>query len=119
MSARRLMAAFAVVAAVVGISASSVLGAQRQAQKTTVKVTAFDLGFRLSTKRAPHGVVTFTVKNTGAVTHDFAIAGKKTKRLSHNQSTTLTVTLKKGKYPYKCTVDGHAAAGMRGTFTAT
>ena len=28
----------------------------------------------------------------------------------------LTVTLKAGKYPYKCTVPGHAAAGMKGTF---
>jgi azurin len=33
---------------------------------------------------------------------------------------TFTVTLKKGKkYKYICTVPGHAAAGMRGTFTAT
>ena len=31
---------------------------------------------------------------------------------------TLTVTIKKaGKYPYLCTVPGHAAAGMKGTFT--
>ena len=32
---------------------------------------------------------------------------------------TLTVRLKKGKYSYKCTVPGHAAAGMKGTFTVT
>jgi uncharacterized cupredoxin-like copper-binding protein len=24
---------------------------------------------------------------------------------------------KKGRYPYSCTVPGHAAAGMKGTFT--
>ena len=29
----------------------------------------------------------------------------------------LTVTLKKGSFPYLCTVPGHAAAGMKGTFT--
>jgi uncharacterized cupredoxin-like copper-binding protein len=30
----------------------------------------------------------------------------------------LVVTFKKkGKYPYLCTVPGHAAAGMKGTFT--
>jgi hypothetical protein len=28
-------------------------------------------------------------------------------------------TLKKGKHPYKCTVPGHAAAGMKGVFTST
>jgi uncharacterized cupredoxin-like copper-binding protein len=27
--------------------------------------------------------------------------------------------LKAGKYPYLCTVTGHAAAGMKGTFTVT
>jgi uncharacterized cupredoxin-like copper-binding protein len=26
-------------------------------------------------------------------------------------------TKKKGKYPYLCTVPGHAQAGMKGTFT--
>jgi uncharacterized cupredoxin-like copper-binding protein len=40
--------------------------------------------------------------------------------LSHGQSDTLRVTfLRKGTYPYKCTVPGHAAAGMRGVFTIT
>jgi uncharacterized cupredoxin-like copper-binding protein len=29
------------------------------------------------------------------------------------------VTIKKGKNAYKCTVPGHAAAGMKGTFTGT
>ena len=119
MSVRRLMVAFAVVATAVGITASSVLGAQSQTQKTTVKVTAFDLGFRLSTKKAPHGVVWFVVKNTGALKHDFKIAGKKTPLLAHNKTYTLKLTLKKGKYTYICTVAGHAAGGMKGTFTAT
>jgi uncharacterized cupredoxin-like copper-binding protein len=31
-------------------------------------------------------------------------------------SATLTVTLKRGSYPYLCTVPGHAAQGMKGTF---
>ena len=55
----------------------------------------------------------------GRLKHDFWIAGKKTKLLGHNQTATLTVTLKKGKHPYKCTVPGHAAAGMKGIFTST
>jgi uncharacterized cupredoxin-like copper-binding protein len=33
------------------------------------------------------------------------------------QTTKLAVTLKKGSYPYLCTVPGHAEAGMKGTFT--
>jgi uncharacterized cupredoxin-like copper-binding protein len=120
MSARRLMTAFAVLAVLVGIGASSVVAARSQTQATTVKVSALDtLRFTLSRKSAPHGKVSFVVTNKGSLKHDFWIAGKRTIMLGHNKSATLVVTLKKGKYPYKCTVPGHAAAGMKGTFTAT
>jgi uncharacterized cupredoxin-like copper-binding protein len=120
MSARRLMAAFAALAVLVGIGASSVFAAHSQTQAATVKVSALDtLRFTLSKKIAPHGKVSFVVTNKGSLKHDFWIAGKKTPLLGKNKSATLTVTLKKGKYPYKCTVPGHAAAGMKGTFTAT
>ena len=119
MSLRRLMVALGLVAAAVAITASSVFGAQGQSQATTVRVTAFDLGFKLSTKRAKHGKVTFIVKNTGGLKHDFWIAGKKTPLLAKGKSATLIVTIKTGKNPYKCTVAGHAAAGMKGTFTGT
>ena len=87
---------------------------------TTVKVTAKDtLRFTLSRKSAPHGKTIFKVINKGTLRHDFKIAGKKTKLLAHNQTATLTVTLSKGKHAYKCTVPGHAAAGMKGVFTST
>jgi uncharacterized cupredoxin-like copper-binding protein len=81
----------------------------------TVKATS-SLKFILSTKSAKAGVVTFKVKNTGAIPHDFKIAGKKTPLLGGGKSATLKVTLKKGKYAYLCTVPGHAAAGMKGVF---
>jgi uncharacterized cupredoxin-like copper-binding protein len=119
MAIRRLSVVLAVVATAVGITASSVLGASSQSQATTVKVTAFDLGFKLSTKKAKHGKVTFKVTNTGTLQHDFSIAGKKTQLLAHGKSATLVVTIKKGKNSYKCTVAGHAAGGMKGTFTGT
>jgi uncharacterized cupredoxin-like copper-binding protein len=91
---------------------------QKAALLKTVKVTAKDLSFTLSAKSAKRGVVAFNVTNAGALKHDFEIKGRKTKLLSHGQSNTLRVTfLKKGKYPYKCTVPGHAAAGMKGVFT--
>lgn len=91
---------------------------QKAALLKTVKVTARDLSFTLSAKSAKRGVVVFKVTNAGALKHDFHIKGRQTKLLSHGQSNTLRVTfLKKGKYPYKCTVSGHAAAGMKGVFT--
>src|SRR5580765_3093386 len=119
MTVRRLSVVLAVVATAVGITASSVLGASSATQSTTVKVTAFDLGFKLSTKKAKAGKVTFKVTNTGSLQHDFWIAGKKTPLLAKGKSATLTVTIKKGKNAYKCTVPGHAAGGMKGTFTGT
>jgi uncharacterized cupredoxin-like copper-binding protein len=110
-----LVAVFAVAAATV-----FAVVAYASAKTTTVKVSAKDsFRFTLSRSSAPHGKVSFVVKNTGRIRHDFAIAGKKTKLLGHNQSATLTVTLSKGKHGYKCTVPGHAAAGMKGTFKAT
>jgi uncharacterized cupredoxin-like copper-binding protein len=85
----------------------------------TVTVTAKDISFSLSTKTVAAGSVTFKVTNKGKLQHDFKIAGKKTPLLSGGKSATLTVTLKKGSYPYSCTVPGHAAAGMKGTLKVT
>jgi uncharacterized cupredoxin-like copper-binding protein len=116
MGIRRLVTALALCAVVIGVGASSVLGAQDRAQKTVVKVTAKEFKFTLVPKTAKAGVVSFVITNKGALPHDFKIAGKKTPLISKGKTRTLTVTLKKGKYPYMCTVPGHAAAGMKGTF---
>ncbi len=103
---------------VVGAVAAAPAAAQHRALRTQVTVTASEFKFVLSKKTAPRGVVVFKVTNVGAVPHDFSIAGRTTKLLSHGQSDTLRVTfLRKGTYPYKCTVAGHAAAGMKGVFT--
>lgn len=83
---------------------------------TKVVVRASEFKFVLSRKTAPAGAVTFVVTNKGNTTHDFRIAGKKTKMLAPGRSATLKVVLKKGKYAYICTVPGHAAAGMKGAF---
>ncbi len=87
---------------------------------TKIKVTAKNFKFVLSKKSAKRGVVIFKVTNIGSVQHDFTIKGRRTKKLSHGQSATLRVTLlRKGHYPYKCTVDHHASLGMKGVFTIT
>jgi uncharacterized cupredoxin-like copper-binding protein len=99
---------------------ASAHAAHRAALVTKIKVTAKDIKFKLSAKTAKRGIVVFKVTNVGALKHDFRIKGRTTKKLSHGQSATLRVTfLRKGRYPYKCTVDGHAAAGMKGVFTIT
>jgi uncharacterized cupredoxin-like copper-binding protein len=113
------LAAVLAVAATTAFAVTAYAGSS-SATGTSVKVTAKDnFRFTLSRTSAPHGKVSFVVTNKGRLKHDFAIVGKKTKMLGHNQSATLTVTLTKGKHQYKCTVPGHAAAGMKGTFKAT
>lgn len=86
---------------------------------TTVTVKGGEFFFRLSTKSiARPGKVTFVFKNVGHILHDFKINGKKTPLISPGKTTRLIVAFKKkAKYGYLCTVPGHAAAGMRGTFT--
>ena len=59
------------------------------------------------------------LSDKGKLPHDFKIAGKATKIISPGQTAKLTVTLKKGRYPYQCTVPGHAQAGMKGVFVVS
>jgi uncharacterized cupredoxin-like copper-binding protein len=87
------------------------------AVSTRITVAASEFKFVLSKKTVPHGTVTFVVKNRGNVAHDFKIHGKKTPLIAPGASKTLKVVFAKGKYPYLCTVPGHAAAGMKGVLT--
>jgi uncharacterized cupredoxin-like copper-binding protein len=85
-----------------------------------VTVAASEFKFVLNAKTAKRGAVIFRVTNVGKIKHDFEISGRKTRMLGHGQSATLRVVfLRRGHYPYKCTVPGHAALGMKGVFTIT
>jgi nitrite reductase (NO-forming) len=84
----------------------------------TVEVSMFEYGFTLSPSTIPAGNVTFVMKNTGTVTHNFDIQGVKPGSfLDPGGTATMTVNLQAGrKYVYLCDVPGHAASGMLGTF---
>jgi uncharacterized cupredoxin-like copper-binding protein len=88
-------------------------------QAATVTVTAgkpAELRFTLAKRSVPKGSVTFAVTNRGKLKHDFKIAGKKTPVLSSGKRAALNVTFKRaGRFPFLCTVPGHAAGGMKGT----
>ena len=119
--------------AVMALVLPALAGAAERA--TTVTVTAgkpSEFRFQLSTKTVKHGTVTFNVRNSGSIPHDFKICasskggtanactGKTTKQLNTGSSATLTYTFKtKGTYEYLCTVPGHAAAGMKGDLKVT
>jgi uncharacterized cupredoxin-like copper-binding protein len=85
----------------------------------TVQVSMFEFGFTLSPTAIPSGNVTFVIKNVGTVQHNFDIQGVKAGPfVDPGQSATMTVDLHGGRtYTYLCDVPGHAAAGMKGTFT--
>jgi uncharacterized cupredoxin-like copper-binding protein len=95
------------------------IGAGSSTTKTiTIKVTASEFKFALSSRSIATGTtVIFKVTNKGKIEHDFKVNGKKTRLLKPGQSATLRVVFsKKGKLVYLCTVKGHAAIGMKGTF---
>jgi uncharacterized cupredoxin-like copper-binding protein len=124
MRAQTIVALGAVALAAGGASAQAALQPQQarvvQASSLikSVNVTATEFKYVLSTKTAKRGVVIFRIKNSGKLGHDFSINGRKTKVISPGKSGTLRIVfLRKGAYPYKCTVPGHAAAGMKGVFT--
>jgi uncharacterized cupredoxin-like copper-binding protein len=116
----KLVTTSVVLAALVSIVALTALAGT---SATSVSVTAgkpSELRFTLSKKTVPKGSVTFRVTNRGTLSHDFKIAGKKTKLIAKGKSATLTTSFAKaGKYAYLCTVPGHAAGGMKGVLTVT
>ena len=83
-----------------------------------VRVVAKDFSFTLSRRSVAAGTtVRFVVRNQGAVVHDFAIRGKRTRLLRHGQTQTIAVGFpRKGSFRYVCTVAGHARLGMSGVF---
>lgn len=110
------------VAAAVPIAASASSSAvTSRAQMTHVRVIMGHPGvfeFVLSRKSVPKGKVIFTLVNRGQIAHDFAIDGKTSKLYQPGKTGSLTVVFRKaGRYPYKCTVPGHAEAGMEGVLT--
>ncbi|MDX6476642.1 MAG: Cupredoxin-like domain [Gaiellaceae bacterium] len=122
---RRVVGLFVLgVLAVAGLAAGVFApggSATTASSKATVKITvkASEFKFGLSRRSVPAGTtVIFTVINTGKISHDFKIAGKKVPTLNPGKKATLKVLFKKkGRFPYLCTLQGHAGAGMKGVFS--
>jgi nitrite reductase (NO-forming) len=84
-----------------------------------VELEAFDLGFKPNaiTVDAP-GRYTVTLKNTGAIPHDLSFPdGTTTGTVEGGKSTTVEVDVPAGGVTFKCSIPGHAQAGMQGTVT--
>ncbi len=64
---------------------------------------------------AKAGDVTFSIKNTGNIEHDFSIEGTgKSDAILAAETKTLKVNLKPGTYNIICSLSGHKEAGMEG-----
>jgi uncharacterized cupredoxin-like copper-binding protein len=106
------------LATVVALVASAALAGSQAGAATSVRVTMTEFEFALAKSSVPKGAVTFKLVNRGDVRHDMRIGGKKSANIRPGGSGTLKVTLSRaGRYPYVCTLPGHAEAGMRGTLT--
>jgi uncharacterized cupredoxin-like copper-binding protein len=120
---RRLIGALAAPAAALMLGAQPATANRPTSGASIVEVIAgkpSEFHFTFSRHKVPQGAVTFEVTNEGKLPHNFEIAGKKTKLLSPGESQRLVVRFAKaGRYPYMCTVSGHAVAGMRGTLQIT
>jgi uncharacterized cupredoxin-like copper-binding protein len=114
---RSIMVAAVVMLALAG--AGTAAARQSAARATTVTVAAKEYSFVLTPKTVHQGRVTFVIKNEGHTTHDFAIAGHVSKKVGPGKTTMLAVMLKRGRYPYRCTVDSHTKLGMKGVLHVT
>jgi uncharacterized cupredoxin-like copper-binding protein len=121
MSKYRLGACVAI--AITALATAFALPALAAQSAMSVKVVAgkpAEFRFTVTPKAGRKGVVSFTVVNRGALPHTFKIKGKVTRLLTAGKSEKISVVFTKaGRYPFVCTVAGHAAAGMKGVFTVS
>ena len=120
MPARRTLVSLLAVGLAIALVPVGLAGSRATAAAKIVNVKAGDKGFVLTPKTAPAGAVTFVVKNTGKLPHDFKITTKKTPVLKPGKTARLAVTFKKaGAFPYTSTVKGDIARGLKGSFKVT
>jgi uncharacterized cupredoxin-like copper-binding protein len=79
------------------------------------------LKFLASSASGSAGKVTLHMNNKSSVPHDIAIRGNGVSSVgqvvSNGGTSTVSESLKPGSYTFYCSVDGHEAAGMKGTLT--
>jgi plastocyanin len=79
------------------------------------------LKFLSSSASASSGSLTINMLNKSSVPHDIAIQGNGVNQIgkvvSNGGTSTVSATVKPGKYTFYCSVPGHRQAGMVGTLT--
>jgi len=109
------LSAFGLVLAACGGGSGG--GSTKTATGGKIDVSAFDpYHFDVKTINASPGPLTITLHEKGVQEHTFTISSPKfeIKVTPDHPDVTGTVTLAAGTYDFKCSYDGHAAAGMVG-----
>ncbi len=110
-----LVTAAIVLVPIAGASAATSVTAPKK-----VTVTMTDAKIHLSLISAPIGSVTFTVTNTGKLSHNFTINSKKTATIAPKKKAVLTVKFTAAKsYTYKSTLPVGKTKGLTGIFKVT
>ena len=108
-----------VIAALAACTAFVLAGISLASSTVNLKSNPTKLRFSTSTLRATHGKVTVRMTNMSKLKHGIAVEGhgvdKDGKIVAKGRVSTVTVSLKKGRYEFYCPVKGHKAAGMKGT----
>ena len=103
-----------------GLAASQIASARPAAATLSVSASKTKLAFSKKSLSARHGRITLRMSNPSSNRHSIAIKGKaKGKVVGKGGVSTVTATLKKGRYTFYCTVPGHEAGGMKGTLTVS
>ncbi|HEX4623847.1 MAG TPA: plastocyanin/azurin family copper-binding protein [Solirubrobacteraceae bacterium] len=81
------------------------------------------LKFNKKVLNSKSGAVTVNMTNPSSVPHAIAVEGngvdKDGQTVTSGGTSTVSVTLKPGKYTFYCPVDSHKQQGMQGTLTVT
>ena len=89
----------------------------------TLQLTAVKEGLAFDKKSlsGSAGSVTISMKNDSSLSHNVSIEGngvdKDGNTVGQGGTSKVTADLKAGTYTFYCSVDGHEAAGMKGTLT--
>ena len=100
-----------------GGAASSSSGGGGGGQTLSIQADKTQLKFNTNKLSAKAGKVTIVMTNPSPLQHDVSIKGGVSAKgpvVGQGGKSTVTVTLKPGKYTFYCSVDGHEAAGMTG-----
>ncbi|MCI0345106.1 MAG: cupredoxin domain-containing protein [Chloroflexi bacterium] len=118
----RLLALAAIAATAAACGADQPSGSPTPVPSGIVPVNALEFKYEPATLTVPAGPVTFAVRNTGNIEHEFEIFKGETvidkiEGLVPGRTKELTVTLEAGEYTYVCKLAGHEEQGMTGTLT--